>query len=108
MQHCSVCDPMKPDQMPAMMIATTQVVVKSLSGGDGCKRKHLNKKLCRWRRPAVQKVDFIGKRDWSAALCEKSEGCGTIVSGTGNRNQSTEGARGKKYNIDPQNSFIII
>ena len=64
--------------------------------------------MCRWRRPPVQKVDFIGKRDWSAALCEKSEGCGTIVSGTGNRNQSTEGATGKIRNIDPKDSFIII
>ena len=97
MQRCSVCDPMK----PVITIAPTQVVVKSWIGGDGWKRKYLNKK-CRWRGPAVQKVDFIGKRDWSAALCEKSEGCGTIVSGTGNRNQSTEGARGKKCNIDPK------
>ena len=30
--------------MPVMFIAPTQVVVKSLSGGDNCKRKHLNKK----------------------------------------------------------------
>ena len=73
MQRCSVCDPMK----PVITIAPTQVVVKSWIGGDGWKRKYLNKK-CRWRRP-VQKVDFIGKRDWSAALCEKSEGCATIV-----------------------------
>ena len=30
--------------MPVMFIAPTQVVVKSLSGGDDCKRKHLNRK----------------------------------------------------------------